>query len=317
MDHYEWYRDALAGKRPAIHDGQPQCGYFKRRNGKDGPWIAAAIWKSGESTQCRVGKTMADATTEWTWLAKNPITEAEARHFFTEGRWPSEDAPIAGIGDNRPSDPFEALKFDIEAELEAARDLAKGGVFSKEQADRFGNRIGALRDLGTKAEKTRTEEKEPHLNAGRAVDAKYGPMVKKVDAALKHLRKMVGDWMAAEEAKQRAAQQEAEKARREAEAARLKAEQDAAAANLPPPVEAELPPLPEVHAVKVQAGGVTGRAVSLRTVKRCVVTDHKKALKKFADHEEVVALVAKLAERALKAGTVVPGAELVEERVAA
>lgn len=311
---YHWWQQALAGAKPEVHEDQPQLGYYKKREGKDGPWVACAIWMSGDKMVCRIGKRMADPVEEWTWLARYPISQDEARGWMTTGQWPSDDRPPPA-GHNRPDDPFEALKFDIDAELEVARELCATPVDNQQVADRYGNRIAVLRELSSKAEKTRKAEKEPHLEAGRAVDAAYKPLVDQLDKAVKHLRSLVGKWMATEEARLREEQRKAEEERAAAEAKQREAEKAAEKANLPPPPQQE--PLPTVPDAKVKVGGIRGKAVHLKTERRCVITDHKKALRKFADHDEVKALVAKLAERALRDGEKVPGAELVEERVAA
>ena len=75
------------------------------------------------------------------------------------------------------------------------------------------------------------------------------------------------------------------------------------------------PPPPEP--VKIQAGGQRGRKTGLREVTRYIVTDHGKALAFFAESEDVRELIAKLAERASKAGVAVPGVETNSEEVAA
>jgi len=85
---YAWHRAALAGKRPPIHDGEPQCGWFKARMVKGGPFVPASITlqrevdangdlASDEVVVCEVNGFNRDAEREWVWLAKNPITRAD------------------------------------------------------------------------------------------------------------------------------------------------------------------------------------------------------------------------------------------------
>lgn len=38
-----WHRKALAGDAPPIHDGFPQCGWYRTRFIKGGPWVAVEI----------------------------------------------------------------------------------------------------------------------------------------------------------------------------------------------------------------------------------------------------------------------------------
>jgi hypothetical protein len=84
---YAWHRAAIAGEAPAIHDGLPECGWYKRRLVKGGPWIPVRIFvqrevdpETGELLGPEVlvadadGK-LADPTHHWTYLT--PITRAE------------------------------------------------------------------------------------------------------------------------------------------------------------------------------------------------------------------------------------------------
>lgn len=40
---YAWHRAALAGEEPAIHPDHPECGWYKRRMVKGGPWVPVRI----------------------------------------------------------------------------------------------------------------------------------------------------------------------------------------------------------------------------------------------------------------------------------
>ncbi len=39
-----WHTAELNGERPPRHDGDPQCGWYKMRMVKHGPWVPAMIW---------------------------------------------------------------------------------------------------------------------------------------------------------------------------------------------------------------------------------------------------------------------------------
>lgn len=41
---FAWWRAAVAGQEPPFHDGLPECGYFRTRLVKGGPWVPARIW---------------------------------------------------------------------------------------------------------------------------------------------------------------------------------------------------------------------------------------------------------------------------------
>ena len=40
---YAWHRAAMAGNCPAQHDGLPECGWFKTRLVRGGPWVPVEI----------------------------------------------------------------------------------------------------------------------------------------------------------------------------------------------------------------------------------------------------------------------------------
>lgn len=40
---YAWHRAAIAGEAPPMHEGAPECGWFKTRIVKGGPWVAVEI----------------------------------------------------------------------------------------------------------------------------------------------------------------------------------------------------------------------------------------------------------------------------------
>ncbi len=89
---YAWWRAALAGQRPPMHDGEPQCGFYRRKLVKGGPWVPATIYlyaeidengdlASDEMHVCLLNGQMVDAREQWSWLCGNPITYAEYREL--------------------------------------------------------------------------------------------------------------------------------------------------------------------------------------------------------------------------------------------
>lgn len=40
---YAWWSDAVKGREPERHDGIPECGYYKMRLVRKGPWVAVEI----------------------------------------------------------------------------------------------------------------------------------------------------------------------------------------------------------------------------------------------------------------------------------
>ena len=83
---YRWWEAALRGESPATAEDDPQCGWFRRRWVKGGPWAPASITcvqildpETGELAEperlaCEVGGHPYSAANQWVRLASNPIT---------------------------------------------------------------------------------------------------------------------------------------------------------------------------------------------------------------------------------------------------
>ena len=114
-DEFGWWREAVKGNIGPISADHPQCGYFKMRAGKDGPWKPVAIWHhaDGGHLLCRVGSEGREPMDVWTYCAKNPIPKDVAKAAFETGRFADEPEPLPQRS-NIPADPFEALKVEIE-----------------------------------------------------------------------------------------------------------------------------------------------------------------------------------------------------------
>lgn len=85
---YAWHRAALAGKPVTIHEGEPECGWFKTRLVKGGPFVPASIsierdvdengeLSSDERLVCEVNGERRNPVSAWLSLCKNPISRAE------------------------------------------------------------------------------------------------------------------------------------------------------------------------------------------------------------------------------------------------
>jgi hypothetical protein len=86
---YEFWRMALRGGKQAVHESNPQCGFYKRRLVKDGEWLPIAFWrnKDDQIVCCFEGK-LVDPLEHWTFAAKYPVSEASYRHYIRNGHWP-------------------------------------------------------------------------------------------------------------------------------------------------------------------------------------------------------------------------------------
>lgn len=300
MADYTYWQNALSGTFGAVHDGDPQPGFYRARN-KDGIDDPVAIWSTGEAILAvKSGKTV-DANDVWTHCCQKPISEAVYRAVAERGEaWPDAIAPI---GSNFPPGD-EAEADEIQSAIDAALAELKTPINVQADCDRLANHKDRLAKLYQAQEKSRKAEKQPHLDAGKAVDDKFKPILAKIEDAGEKLKKAITGFLLKEEHRRRAeavAKMQAEEVARKA----------AIAANQPPPEPA---PLPEVERPKA---GTAGRAMALRTHKSAVITDYAATLMHFAENSEVRELIQTLANRAIRAGSPVPGCEIHEERTAA
>lgn len=87
---YRWWRDALAGLRPARHEDDPQCGFYKTRVVRGGPLVGVAIWleqdidpETGELTAPETLAAICNGVTrrpDWirrNWTYFRPISDAD------------------------------------------------------------------------------------------------------------------------------------------------------------------------------------------------------------------------------------------------
>ena len=177
---------------------------------------------------------------------------------------PAENPRAVAGGNNPPKDltPDQNLAGQVNVMEAAVADWLKsigGEPRNKAEADTLGNYAVKFADFKTTAEAAHKVEKEPHLIAGREVDAKWFAIRDRAAAVRKRCLDIVGKWIKTEQTKRA---EEARKANEEA--ARLRAEQAKTADVAPPAVE-------EVKPEPVKVG--TARSLSQRERQTWVVTD--------------------------------------------
>ena len=134
---YAYWTNALAGTLGPVHDGDPQCGFYRRRFAKDAPFVPVAIWRGEDGFIALVDGKSADASDIWTWVCDKPITEAEYHKVMGGEGW-SDEPRAAAVPSNMPADPFEALKIEFAAEQEIADELLAKPVTEQAHADQSG-----------------------------------------------------------------------------------------------------------------------------------------------------------------------------------
>jgi len=220
------------------------------------------------------------------------------------GKGWSHVKPSGGIGDNNPpTDEAETMREQIEAAAKGVADYAQ--IADDETAAKAQSLRSRLLELSGDADKKREAEKKPHLEAGRAVDTKWQPLVKAAKAAADTIRNALS---AHETRKANAAE-----AARKAEDDRQKALAEALAKNPQAPV-AMPQPTPAPIAPTTTIRGAYGRGAAVKVVKIATVEDYDEATTYFRNDAEYRSVIDKLAQRAVDAGYTVPGVSVSSER---
>lgn len=319
---YAYWSNALLGTLGPVSDGDPQCGFYRRRLFKDGPFVPVAIWKQDGAFVALVDGKTADAAEIWTWVCDKPITEAEYHKVMGGEGW-SDEPRAATVPSNMPSDPFEALKIEFAAEQEVAAELLAKPVTDQQHADQIAVLTKRLTGIKTKATNLHKTEKQPFLDGGRQVDDKFRDLKEEPETLTKKLKRHLDAFLLEqqrqEQERQRLAREEADRIRREAEEAARQAEaanddgaqaeaerlrQEAAAADR------------EAQARNATAGR-TGAKVALRTFVSAQITDFDALLMALKDRPEIRECVEALANRAAKSGVELPGMTIASEQRAA
>lgn len=316
---YTYWQNALAGNFGPVHDSDPQPGFYRKRMGRAAGYVPVAIWEQDGKVLALVDGREADAAEIWTYACKFPILEEWYRARMIGQPWPDESAAVTESlvhrtdTNNGPVDEADVLKAQIESASAGAAEYAEIGT--DETAAKAQSLRSRLLELSGQADKAREAQKKPFFEAGKAIDAKYQPLVKAAKFAADTIRDALG---AHETRKAR----EAEKLRLAAEEVRIKAEREAVKARAEAelagkPAPAPVPPAPTPEPAPAPAAairGAYGRAAAVKVVKVAKVIDQDKAYLALRTQKEMVELIAALAQRAATAGIPLEGVEVMEER---
>lgn len=230
---------------------------------------------------------------------------------------------------NPPSSPFEERAAAITDLYDEARNwLDEKGVQSQADADGVSKLLDMLRREAKAADEARKEEKRPHDEAAKAVQAKWKPVLDKAELAQRVCKDALTPFLRRQDEERRKAEEEA---RRQAEAAEIAAQQafersgvsdleareeaeKLAAAAKAAEAEARKAGKQKAHA----KGG--SRAVGLRTSYRAEITD----LRAFAGfvwsnhQQELTEFLGGIASRLVRNGfRDIPGVTVHEVKEAA
>jgi len=221
---------------------------------------------------------------------------------------------MAGMGDNNPP-PFEAWSLHIEDLFQLANSIGEAKDDAQEEA------LDALLDDFRKARKAadgeRAAEKKPHDDAGKAVQAKWKPLLDRCDIAADAIKKALTPYRTA---KQKAKDDAARIAREEAERAHKAAQAAFKSDDLDERLEAERL-ASQAKAMQAQAKKIDRQATGLRTFWEAEITDRKAALIHYIAREpdQFAALIQSLADKDARNEATrrdIPGVKFHERKVA-
>jgi hypothetical protein len=313
---WAWYQAALknpaaVGKTLPVHEDEPQQGYYRAKN-RDKAFEPVAIFYPEGSDQLvayRNGKEVLPDTV-WTFCCRHPVTYQAYNDALAGKGWPDDDAVVAAqiqapeptIGDNSGNERVgetETLKDQIDAALAGMK--AYETISDDKTAGKALSLRNRLNELSKDADKLRTEEKEPHLKASKAVDAKWQPLVKKAKEGADKVRDAIGSWETVKLQRRREEERKADEARHAAEEA-ARQQQGETAVLEAPKVDVQ----PDAAPSTVRASYGKAASVSVKTVVKDV-TDWSALAVYMSNHPEAQDVLLKLAQRALDAGRTVPG----------
>lgn len=228
--------------------------------------------------------------------------------------------PRAVAGDNNPPEPtpFELITERIADLYQTALDFCDGEPIADQQmADTIGKLMADIGAAEKEAETLRVEEKEPHLKAGRDVDAKFKPWSTKTKAGKDACASLLTPWRVevqrqkAEAAALVAAAAEA--ARQEAEAA-MRASRGDLAARVDAEELLEHSRTVEKQAKRADKAATSGTGLRVSFVANLVSLDEALEHYYSTKNESFEELVRGLAAADVRMGKrTIPGFEVVEE----
>ena len=295
-DKSDWWKIALqspeliGSAELPVHDGHPQAGFyrFKKKDKKTGDirWLPVKI--SGDDAMALIGfesdnPRIAKGDAIWTFCCRHPVEEEVYDLAFWLGKWPEDHDKARGSNEALSED--EQLQNEVQELVDRANVLMKKKLQGQSDADQFSNIRSELLKLEKRVESRRKELKQPHIDAGKAVDNIWTPIKDLASGAAARLRSLVQVWMIAEKARLE------EVAKKEVAAGEATIEEAAKKAT-------------------ARAGTTGAKRASLRTIKFAKIVDYKAALAHFSKNEKVQELVQKLANQAIKNGGSVPGVEV-------
>ena len=235
----------------------------------------------------------------------------------------TEQAP--GIGHNLP--PIEEIRQRTDDLIKTADEWLANvkEIGDDDQAGKASDFLDQLRAEYKAAETERKTEKQPHMDAAKAVDTAYKPITVRLETAAEAIKRLLTPWLQKKQRAEEEARRRREEEARQAEAeARAKAEEAAKANSIDAQIEAEeaakRAEAAQKEADKIENArvkGEFGRTTKLHTTYRGEIEDRTKALAAYADDPLIIDALRKAINRDIRAGKrVISGVRIVQEQKA-
>ncbi len=230
-----------------------------------------------------------------------------------------------GIGHNQPPSPFEHHKAAVTNLYDEAVHWLDGEpIDSVATAEGVATLMREIRKAGKAADTARKEEKAPHATAVKEIDTRWKAVTTLATLATHAAKQALAPWLIKKEAEKAEADRKArEQADRQmAEAQKAMRESDATNLTDRAEAEAKYKDAKKADAIATKdankssgVGGAGGRKVALRTTWVAALTDPTAALEHYWPHEEIEAVLIRLAQADARNGKrAIPGFEIIEKK---
>lgn len=336
-DQYDTWRVALTGGTVTIHNAEPNSGFYRVKR-KSGDLHPVAIWRDATALHAMLNGEAVEPSAVWPWAAKHPVTYEAYQAYMDGNGWPddaprAETQPAAGgaenpravAGDNSGNaDAAEAMRLELLGEKDLADKFLAKPIETQEAADQVAVWSKRIAELKGRADRAFQAEKAPHLEAGRLVDDKWR-WRQDAEVLVRRLKGHITPWLeklrSEEQARSRAAAEEARKRQEEADRLASEAQANEVAAAAAEEARARAAEAAQAAEVQRTGAGRTGAKVSLRTVTEVVISDPVALATFYAQmpqlHPDLKEVLLKLARRNISAGTTPPGVSVSTKQVAA
>lgn len=212
---------------------------------------------------------------------------------------------------NDHNNPPSAADLFAEQIASLTAQVASFGEITEETAGAANDIIKRAGQIAKEIDQRRKDEKQPHLDAGRSVDATYNPLKDSANALVAPLKRALAAFIAEQK---RLAEEERrakeEKARQEAAKAAALANDELVGERVQAQAKQAMTDFKDARIAEKQAANVKGsvgfRAAGLRTRRFAKIVNARELVRHYANNPDVIALCERLANADIRAAKGAP-----------